>query len=212
MFHRIFLVDDHPVVRHGLRLLFEQEPDLRVCGEAAEVPAALEAIAHLAPDLVVTDLMLDGGSGLDLVRALRKSRVAVLIFSMHDEALYAERALCAGAHGYVMKCCSEGEVVRAAREVLAGRIYVSDGLRHTRPNFGAWPSRPAPPDTLTDRELEVFLLIGQGYAPRHIAEKLNLSPSTVEVYRERLKEKLDLESSPLLIRYAVSWCRDHALV
>lgn len=212
MMRRIFHVDDHPVVRQGLRLLIEQEPDLRMCGEAADVPEALEGVEHFAPDLVVTDLTLEVGNGLDLTRALRRHHPAlpILVLSMHDEQLYAERALSAGACGYVMKCCSGNELIEAVREVLAGRIYVSSALRHLQPDYfhDGHHNRRAPLDALTDRELEIFLLIGQGYAPRHIAEKLGLSVSTVEVYRERLKDKLRLESSPLLLRYAVSWCKD----
>ena len=215
MTQRIFTVDDHPVVRRGLCQLFENEPDFHVCGEAGSVAQALLALPGLAPDLVVSDLTLEGRGGLELARqlAVHHPGLPVLIVSMHDELLYAQRALAAGARGYVMKRRSDDEVIRAAREVLAGRTYVSEAVRQQMQVDGR-PGRPAPAtpiEALTDRELEVFLLIGQGFAPRHIAERLSLSASTVEVYRERLKQKLSLESSPLLLRYAVRWCKDHDL-
>jgi DNA-binding NarL/FixJ family response regulator len=132
---------------------------------------------------------------------------------MLDEQLYEQRALSAGARGYVMKRSADDEVIRAAHEVLAGRIYVSEAVRKQMQAADPMPEQAmtSPVKALTDRELEVFLLIGQGYAPRHVAEQLNLSVSTVEVYRERLKEKLGLKSSPVLLRYAIRWCKDHNL-
>lgn len=213
MTKRIYIVDDHPVVRRGLSQIFEREPGFYVCGEAESVAQALLAIPDLAPDLVVSDLSLEGRSGLELTTQLKRQHpsLPVLIVSMHDEELYAARALAAGANGYVMKRSSDRDIIWAAQEVLAGRIYLSEYMRHqleaNQHQNGIAVASPI--DLLADRELEVFLLMGQGFAPRHIAEKLSLSPSTVEVYRERLKEKLGLESSPVLLRYAVRWCKDH---
>lgn len=212
MLTSVYIVDDHAIVRYGLRQIFEREPDFCVCGEADNVTQALLDIPKSSPDLIVTDLSLDGRSGLELTQQLaaHHPNLPVLVMSMHDEQLYAHRVLAAGARGYVMKRSSFVQVVEAAREVVAGRIYVSEPIReqiqaseHVNGCFSG------PLGVLTDRELEVFRLIGQGYAPRHIAEYLNLSVSTIEVYRERIKEKLGLESSPLLLRFAVRWCKDH---
>lgn len=210
---RIYIVDDHPIVRRGLRQLFEREPDFTVCGEAETVAQALLDVPRLSPDLVVSDLSLEGQGGLDLARHLAAHHpdLPVLIVSMHDEELYARRAIDAGARGYIMKRSTEDEVVQAARHVLTGRIYVSESIREemlAAAPAGDGPS-VSPLDVLSDRELEIFFLIGQGFAPRHIAEQLSLSVSTVEVYRERIKEKLNLKSSPLLLRYAIRWCKDH---
>ena len=211
---RVYIVDDHPIVRRGLCQIFEREPDFCICGEADSVAQALLALPDLAPDLIVSDLSLEGRSGLELTRqiATYHPNLPVLIVSMHDEQLYAQRALAAGARGYIMKRCTDNELIQAAREVLAGRIYVSEGIRQQMET--SCPLNGSSPNTLAalaDRELEVFRLIGQGFAPRHIAEQLNLSVSTIEVYRERIKQKLDLKSSPLLVRYAVRWYKDHDL-
>ncbi len=213
MRRRIFLVDDHPVARQGLRMVLENESDLEVCGEAADVPSALDGIEALRPELVVTDLELEHRSGLDVLRAMQRFpfRPHGLVVSMYDEVLYAHRALRAGAQGYAMKRASGAEVVHAVREVLAGRIYLSGALRQRENGALEGDLHLSLMSLLTDRELEVFLLLGEGYAPRHIADKLHLSPSTVEVYRQHLKEKLNLESSALLGRYAVAWCRSHVL-
>lgn len=204
---RTVLVDDHTVVRRGLRQLFEREPDFEVVGEAATEAEAFDLIEALGPDLLVTDLTLEGRGGLDLIGRVHRyhPEVRVLVLSMHDEALYARRAFAAGARGYVMKRYADDEILRAARIVRGGEVYLSA--------HAPLPGEPnGPLAGLTDREFEVFLLIGEGYAPRHIAEKLSLSVSTVEVYRERLKEKLGLESSPLLLCYAVRWCKDQDTV
>lgn len=208
---RTVLVDDHAVVRRGLRQLFEREPDFAVCGEADTEAGAFDLVEALAPDLLITDLTLEGRSGLDLIKRVHSYHPAlpVLVVSMHDARLYAERALAAGALGYAMKRYTDEEVLRAARTVRSGRAYLPEPVRQdvgpdALPGAGSDPTA-----VLTDRELEVFLLVGQGFTPRHIAEKLSLSVSTVEVYRERIKEKMGLESSPLLLRYAVRWCKDH---
>ncbi|HMB91976.1 MAG TPA: response regulator transcription factor [Rhodothermales bacterium] len=212
---RVYIVDDHPIVRRGLRQIFERQPDFCVCGEADNVTQALLAIPDLAPDLVVTDLSLEGRGGLELTRQItaHHPKLPVLIISMHDEQLFAPRALDAGARGYIMKRCSDNELIHAAREVMAGRVYLSEPVHEqmeacTHLNGSVLNSLAA----LTDREMEVFRLIGEGFAPRHIADQLNLSVSTVEVYRQRIKEKLDVRSSPLLLRYAIRWCKDHNIV
>jgi DNA-binding NarL/FixJ family response regulator len=210
---RVLLVDDHAIVRRGLRQLFEREADFTVCGEAATATDALDLVEALAPDLLVTDLTLEGRSGLDLIKRVRThhKELPVLVVSMHDERLYAHRALAAGARGYVMKRSADDEVIRAARAVRDGQ---SDGSTNEAPTDR--PDAPTgdegdPVAILTDREFEVFLLIGEGFTPRYIAEKLTLSVSTVEVYRQRIKEKLDIENAPMLLRYAVRWCRDRAI-
>lgn len=202
---RIVLVDDHAVVRRGLRQLFDREPDLSVCAEADTLDGGFRAVEREGPDLLVTDLTLEGRGGIELTEQVRRYHpsVPVLVVSMHDEALFAQRAFAAGARGYVTKRRAEREVVLAARAVLAGGTYVNDG--------GALVVDSPPQDPvagLTDREFEVFLLLGQGYTPRHVAEALCLSVSTVEAHRERMKGKLGVESSPMLLRYAVAWCKD----
>lgn len=206
----VVLVDDHAVVRRGLRQILEREPDLRVCAEAGTADEGFSAVERLGPDLLVTDLTLEGRGGLELVGLVHRYHPALpaLVVSVHDGALLADRALAAGARGYVSKRRAEREVVPAARAVLAGRTYVEG-----RPETGPAPADGSgdPVESLSDREFEVFLLLGEGYAPRHIAEALCLSVSTVEAYRERMKEKLGVGSSPMLLRYAVRWCKDRAI-
>lgn len=207
----IFIVDDHPVSRYGLRELLEREGGFTICGEAGDVGTALETIETTKPDLVLVDLrLLNGESGLDLARALneRQPPLPVLVVSMHDEQIYAESALWAGARGYVMKTSADRAIIHAVREVLAGRTYFSPAVRgqlRERPTPVAGAERASPLDQLSDREREVFHLIGQGYAPRHIAQELGLSVSTIEVYRGRLKEKLGLRNAAELLRYAMRW-------
>lgn len=206
---RVVLVDDHAVVRCGLRQILEREPDFRVCAEAGTLDEGFTAVERLAPDLLVTDLTLGGRGGLELVGLVHRYHPSLpsLVVTMHDGALVADRALAAGARGYVSKRRAERDVVPAARAVLAGQTFVGG-----RPEGGAAPAECADPvRSLSDREFEVFLLLGEGYAPRHIAETLSLSVSTIEAYRERMKEKLGVESSPMLLRYAVRWCKDHAV-
>ena len=200
----VFIIDDHAIVRRGLRDLFSSEPDFSVCGEAATAADARVKLREIPTDLVLCDLMLDGRSCLDLTRELagERRRRRILIVSMHDEPLYVHRCLEAGACGYISKQRPTTELIKAARDVLNGEVYVSECKE-------CGPEEPVL-DRLTDREFEVFLLLGQGFVPRHIADQLNLSVSTVEVYRQRLKEKLHVASSPMLLRYAVRWCRDHS--
>ncbi|MDX1545440.1 MAG: response regulator transcription factor [Rhodothermales bacterium] len=207
--HRVLLVDDHPIVRRGLRQLFDDEPGFEVCGEAEDAAAAFAEADRLRPDLAVVDLSLKGTSGIELTRQLHAYYPAmpVLVLSLHDERLYAERALRAGASGYVMKSRSDDEILRAARQVLGGGTYLSEAVQARRDAPHADPASPV--EQLSNREFEVFRLIGQGFAPRHIAERLHLSVSTVEVYRQHLKEKLNVPSAALLRRYAIEWLREH---
>ena len=208
---RVFVVDDHPIVRAGLAQLINQEADLHVCGEAADAATAFERIEMLKPDVAVVDLALHGPDGLELVKNLRARQVAVpvVILSMHDESLYAERALRAGARVYLMKQEAAEQVLVAVRRVLAGEIYVSDRMASrllgqitgARPSAGDSPFR-----CLSDRELDVFRRIGRGNGTRQIAEELHLSVKTVESYRTHIKDKLGLGSAVELVRCAVEWC------
>src|SRR4051794_3846183 len=209
---RVLLVDDHPVVRRGLALMIDDEADLAVCGEADDFEHALEAVAKLNPDVAVVDISLSGRSGIDLTKELRNKHpnLPVLVLSMHDETLQAERALRAGAKGYIMKREATTSVIAALRQVLRGGIYVSDriGARLLGKLAEAPPGVRSPLERLSDREMEIFTMIGQGASPRHIAEKLGLSVKTVEAHRENIKGKLGLASSNELIRYAVQYSLD----
>jgi DNA-binding NarL/FixJ family response regulator len=207
---RVFIVDDHPIVRQGLAQMINQEADLTVCGEAEEAQVALQAVAELHPDLVLVDLSLKGGSGLELIKALRarQNTLPVLVVSMHDESLYVERALRAGARGYIMKHEATDIMMNAIRRVLRGEIYVSDKMMTKLLGRFVLDS----PDTgtsvlerLSNRELEVFRLIGEGHSTRHIAAVLHVSIKTVESHRAHIKEKLQLNDTVELVRYAMQW-------
>jgi DNA-binding NarL/FixJ family response regulator len=210
---RILLVDDHPIVRQGLALMLAAEQDLEVCGQAKDVPDALGMIAQTAPDLIVADLSLLGLSGLDLIKDLKANHnaVPVLILSMHDETVQAERSLRAGARGFVMKQEATGTIITAIRQVLAGHIYLSDRMSSKllgKLAGGVANGTASPIERLSDREFQVFTLIGQGIGPRAIAEKLGLSVKTVEAHRENIKAKLGLGSGNELIRYAMQYLMD----
>lgn len=207
---RIFLVDDHPLVRERLAQVIDREADLVVCGEAPDAPSALVAIATLAPDLAIVDISLKDSHGLELIKDLQAQRPAlpILVLSMHDESLYAERVLRAGALGYITKQEATRQVLNAIRQVLSGRIYLSEQMaaRMLRKTIvGRKTQVGHPVESLTDRELEVFQLIGRGYATRKIAEELHLGLKTVESYRARIKEKLALEDGTQLMQQAVQW-------
>lgn len=206
----VFLVDDHPIVRQGLTLLINQESDLTVCGEAEEMHSALSAIFALKPDILIVDISLNGPDGLELLKNIRISypRLPVLILSMHDESIYAERALRAGANGYIMKQEATEKVLVALRRILSGEIYVSEKIANNMLQHyirGAHPSEHSAVADLTDRELEVFRLIGEGHGTRQIAETLHLSVKTVESYQAHIKEKLSLRSARELVQHAVEW-------
>ena len=206
--HTIMLVDDHPVMRNGLAQLIDQEPDLKVCGQFEDAARALEAIALSQPDLAIVDLSLKGSSGLDLVKNIKSAHpgVLILVLSMHDESLYAERVLHAGASGYIMKQEATDRVLSAIRKVLAGGIHLSEGMSSKFVHRLATRKSPAGGsvmERLSDRELEIFGLIGEGRGTRQIAEQLRLSVKTVESHRAHLKEKLNLKTSTELVHLAI---------
>ncbi len=211
MEHRIYIVEDHPVMRRGYAALLEQEQDLYLCGETGSAEDARQQIPGVQPDLVVLDLSLKGGSGLDLIKHLHAEHtdLPVLVVSVHDEMLYAERVLQAGARGYLMKSEAHPEVIHAIRRILDGGIYLSQQLStKLLLRFSGTSSPTAAPSQLhrlSDRELEVFEYMGRGLTTREIAEKLVLSPKTIDSYRTRVKEKLAVDSNAELRRRAVVW-------
>ncbi len=207
---RIFLVDDHPLVREWLTNLINQQPDLTVCGETDSAPQALAAIALAKPDVAIVDLSLKDSSGFDLIKNLKQSETgaAVLVLSMHDEAHYAERALRAGARGYVMKRETTKKVVTAIRRVLEGKLYLSETIAEAmtvRLVGGAANEGSFSVEQLSDRELEVFEMLGRGLGTRQIAETLRVSVKTIQAYCARIKEKLNLGSATELLREAIRW-------
>jgi DNA-binding NarL/FixJ family response regulator len=207
---RVFLVDDHPLVREWLTNLINQQPDLAVCGEAESAPQALQTIAAAKPEVAIVDLSLQDSSGIELIKDLKQCQpeVAVLVLTMHDELHYAERALRAGARGYIMKRETTRKVIGAIRQVLAGKLYVSDSVAMAMTaQFveGKTLAGGSPVEQLSDRELEVFELLGQGRGTREIAETLRVSMKTVQAYCARIKEKLNLGSATELLREAIRW-------
>ena len=206
---KVFLVDDHPIVRQGLALFIEREPDLMVCGEAEDATSALQAIRESAPDFVILDISLNGPDGLELLKTLRVRypNLPALVLSMHDESVYAERALRAGANGYIMKQEAADKVITAIRHILGGDVYLSDRLtKQMLQQFVNGTISPRDPlAKLSDRELEVFRLIGAGHGTRQIADELHVSTKTVESYQAHIKEKLALRNARELVQYAVEW-------
>jgi DNA-binding NarL/FixJ family response regulator len=226
---RVFVIDDHPIVRHGFAQLLAAEPGLELCGQAADAPTALAALtaappqlqpqpqSQPLPDVVIVDVSLGEVSGIDLIGEIKQRlpRAAVLVVSMHDEQLYAERSLRAGAAGYVMKHEAAGSIVRAIRTVAAGGIFVSEAVSARllqRLAARGGPGDDSPLGALSNRELHVLELIGRGLGTREIAELLHISIKTVESYRARLKEKMNLRSGIELTRFAVRWASDEAPV
>ena len=207
----VFIVDDHPIVRQGLAQLIDQEDDLAVCGEAADVREARAALPEVQPDVVILDLSLRDSDGLELIKDIRSKyrQLPVLVLSMHDESIYAERLLSAGANGYIMKQAAADQLLTAVRRVLAGGIYVSEHVGASMIERFAVAGRKQnanPIDRLSNRELQVLNLIGRGKTTRQVAETLNLSVKTVESHRQRIKKKLNLQTSPQLVQFAVNWC------
>jgi len=207
---RVFIVDDHPIVRDGLITIINHEKDLAVCGEADEPQEALKAISELRPDVVIVDITLKNSDGIELTKSLkaRYPTLPVIVLSIHDELTYAERALRAGARGYLMKEVVSDKITAAIRTVLTGEIYVSNTMAKKmlrKLAGGKADTIIAPTDNLSDRELEIFRLIGQGYKPSKIAQSMHLSIKTVETYRSRIKEKLNLADADELLRYAIQW-------
>lgn len=213
---RVFIVDDHTMFREGLRQLIDREPGLAVCGDAASSADALVGIQETQPDVVLVDISLSGTSGLDLIKSIRAEdeNLPILVVSMHDESLYAERALRAGAMGYVMKHEPAKTMKTAIRKVLAGDLYLSEKMASSVINKlmrGQPADEPTPTsvvDLLSDRELEVFRLLGQGKGVRHIAEQLQVTIATVNSFRNRIKEKLGLKSSTEVMLRAIQWTRE----
>jgi DNA-binding NarL/FixJ family response regulator len=204
----VFVVDDHPLLRQGLALMINREPDLTVCGEAEEAQAAMKAIAAKKPDILIADISLNGPDGLDLLKTLRTSYpdLPVLVLSMHDESIYAERALRARANGYIMKQEATEKVLIAVRRILSGDIYLSDRMANKLLHqyiSGSAADSKSRLSTLSDRELEVFRLIGEARTTRQIAEKLHLSIKTVETYQAHIKDKLSLRSGRELVQHAI---------
>jgi DNA-binding NarL/FixJ family response regulator len=205
----VFIVDDHPLVREWLSALLREEADLEVCGEAEERGAALAAMSRRPPDIAIVDLSLKGSSGLDLIKdlALHLPEVRVVVLSMHEEVFYAERALRAGARGYVMKRESTGQIVAAIRQVHAGKIYADPALLAALAEriVGRPGENASSPEILSDRELDVFRRLGEGHSPRRIADDFGISLKTVQTYYARIREKLGLSDGAELVRAAVRW-------
>lgn len=207
--YRVLLVDDHPLVRRGLADVIAREPDLETCGEAADVQEAIREVERTNPDVVVIDLTLKTGHGIELIERLksRDSQIKILVSSMHDEMLFAERVLRAGAMGYITKQEPPEALLRAIRQVLGGEVYLSPRMttRLLRRVAAGAPAQTDPVHSLSNRELEVYEMIGQGLTIQQIASRLHLSPKTVETHREKIKQKLNLKSSTELNRRAVQW-------
>ena len=207
---RIFIVDDHTMFREGLRQLIEHDPGLTVCGDAADAATAIEGIRQSNPDVVIVDITLAGSSGLDLVKNLRNDHedLPVLVVSMHEESLYAERALRAGAMGYVMKNEPAKTVTAAIHSVLRGEMYLSRKMSSSvisKFMRGETEESMSPLEILSDRELEVFRMLGQGKGTRQIAQDLELTIPTIQSFRNRIKEKLHLKTAPELVLHAINW-------
>lgn len=207
---KIFLVDDHPLVREWLTNLLNQQPDFQVCGETSHAPEALQLVAAAKPDIAIVDITLASGSGLDLIKSIKASHpgVALLVLSMHDEMLYAERALRAGAGGYIMKSEATQKIIEAIRAVLGGQVYVSSkvGTLLAQKLVGGKKGETAlPVSELSDRELEVFQLLGRGFSTRQISEHMHVGFKTVQSYSARIKEKLNLANINELMREAIRW-------
>jgi DNA-binding NarL/FixJ family response regulator len=208
--HRIFLVDDHPIVLSGFKVLLDSQPDLEVCGTAGSAEEALRCVPGSNADLVITDLTLPGRDGLEFIRDMLaiRSDQAVLVVSMHDELLYAERALRSGARGFLMKEAGSEKMLAAIRQVLGGNVYVSDRMSaKILDTFSGRRQREAESGIhkLSDREFEIFRMLGEGRTTKEIADRLHLSPKTVAVHRGHIKEKLDVKSATELTHLAVRW-------
>jgi len=212
----IVLIDDHPIMRHGLAQLIRGEDGLDVIGEAGSAREGLEVVGRLKPDLAVIDLTLPDKNGLELVKDIRALHPATqcIVLSMHDETLYGERALRAGARGYVMKEAAADHLVTAIHKVISGGLYVSESLnvRMLEQVTGAARSKATGMDALTDRELEILALIGKGVATKIIASQLSISARTVEAHRAHIKEKLGMTDGAALVRYAVQWVENQTKV
>jgi DNA-binding NarL/FixJ family response regulator len=210
---RILIVDDHPIVREGLATILHHEQDLEVCGQAEDTFGALSTIADLKPDIALVDISLKQSDGIELTKTIKAQypELSVLVLSVHDESVYAERVLLAGAKGYLMKDAAADHIVKAVRTILRGEIYVSDAVAkkfmHIIAGDKAGIAKTAI-DHLSDRELETFRLIGEGLSVSKIAERLHLSVKTIETYRSRIKEKLEIADASQLLQYSIQWARN----
>lgn len=207
---KVMIVEDHPIFRKGLAHLINEEKDMEICGEAEDVIEAGKILKKTRPDMMIVDLTLKGASGLELIKSVHEQipDLPVLVLSMHDESIYAERVLRAGAKGYIMKQEMTGKVIDAIRHVLAGKKFFSESVVESF--LGMMTGKPSAPsqnpiDTLSDRELEVFTLIGRGMGRQEIGDRLHVGIKTVGTYREKIKLKLGIKSSPDLVRRAVQW-------
>jgi DNA-binding NarL/FixJ family response regulator len=212
---RVLIVDDHPAVREALSIRISKVPDLVVCGEAEDEGSALQLVTSLKPDVAIIDISLKTGDGIDLIKRIksRDDNVRMLVWSMHSESLYAERALRAGALGYITKEQATDRIVEAIRQVLDGKVYLSpamtDKLLQRAVGDGGGSLGHSPVESLSDRELEVFRMIGRGVKTHEIAAQLHLSIKTVETYRDRIRTKLSLADGAELARYALQWVMDN---
>lgn len=212
---RVLIVDDHELVRHGLMELLASQPNLQVCGEASDEVEAIRMAQTERPDLMIVDISLRQGNGIDLIKQInaRQPQIKMLVSSMYDERLYAERALRAGARGYVHKQQPAATIIEAIQKVLDGKLFLSESMteRMLRRASGSLENpEQSPVEGLSDRELEIFEMIGQGMPTRRIAAQLHLSPKTVETYRERLKTKLNIDNAAELTQRAVQWVLENA--
>jgi DNA-binding NarL/FixJ family response regulator len=211
----VLIVDDHTMVREGLTGFLLRQPDLEVCGEAEDAVEAMRQVIDKRPDLAIIDISLRSGNGLELVKRIHSEheRVKILVLSMHDESLFAERAIRAGAMGYLNKQQPRQKIIEAIRCILEGRVYLSPDMTErvlSRTLGRSQDQSRSPIESLSDRELEVFELIGHGQTVREIARKLELSPKTVETYRENIKVKLDIDNATELVRHATQWVMEQA--
>lgn len=210
---RVYIVDDHPTVRRGVAAMIADEPDLELCGEAADCATATGEVTRLRPDVVLTDISLNGNSGLELIKNIQAldPGIHIVVLSVHDESVYALRVLKAGAKGYVMKLDLASKVIDAIRNVSRGQMYVSDevaGQMLSRLVSGRTEQGNSPVSNLSDRELEVVTLIGSGLATREVASRLNLSVKTVETHRAHIKTKVELTTASQLVQFCVRWVED----
>lgn len=213
---QVFIVDDHPIFRRGLKQLINEEPDLTVCDEAEDVFTATAKLRSVKPDIAIVDITLNDTSGLELIKFINDNRmkIPVLVLSMHDEKIFAERAIRSGAMGYIMKQEMARQVAMAVRHVLSGKIYLSEKMNESMLNNLALKDKDPghinndnPALLLTGRELEIYMLLGKGFQRKDIAEMLNLNINTIGTYREKIKEKMGFESSSALIAHAVAWVK-----
>ncbi|MFT3782688.1 MAG: response regulator transcription factor [Nibricoccus sp.] len=210
---RIFIVDDHPLLRRGLAELINREADMMFCGEAEDSPSAMKLIGQIKPDLVIVDISLKGYNGIELIKNIKAfdQKIQVLVLSMHDESIYAMRVLKAGAKAYVMKQEVVDKVMEAVRRIRAGKVFVSEKVASRMLDqvvVGGDPVTDSPVDLLSDRELEIVSMIGNGLPTRDIAGKLHISIKTVESHRARIKEKLNLDNAIQLVQFCVRWVEE----